>query len=58
MESTSRQVYQTQHGHKLTTVRSGLKISMENSWLAASPDDQVHDEASSPNPFSKAIEQT
>ena len=63
MENTSRQKYQryqTQKGHKLTTIRTGLKISMENLWLAASPDDQVHDEVSSPpwdlaeykNPFS------
>ena len=63
MENTSRleyRRYQTQKGHKLTTVRTGLKISMENPWLAASPDDQVHDEVSSPpwglaeykNPFS------
>ena len=52
MESTSRRdylKYQSQHGHKLTTVRTGLIISTENPWLAASPDDQVHDEDSSPH---------
>ena len=63
MENTSRQEYQryqTQKYHQLTTVGTGLKISMENPWLAATPDDQVHDEVSSPpwglaeykNPFS------
>lgn len=60
MENTLREEYQrykTQQGHKLTTVRTGL---IENPWLAASPDDQVHEEESSPpwglaeykNPFS------
>ena len=52
MESTSRQEYlqyHNQHGHKFTSVRTGLVISLENPWLAASPDDQVHDEASSPH---------
>ena len=63
MESTSRQDYQryqSQQGHKLTTVRTGLMISSENPWLATSPDDEIHDEESSPpwglaeykNPFS------
>ena len=39
MESTSRhdhQRYQSQQGHKLTTVRTGLMISSENPWLVTS----------------------
>ena len=51
MENTSRQEYQihqNQQGHKLTTLRTGLMVSSENPWLAASPDDQVFDEESSP----------
>ena len=38
-EKSTKGSYQTQKGHKLTTVTTGLKISMENPWLAASPDD-------------------
>ena len=63
MEDTSRieyQTYQKEQGHTPRTIRTGLVISSENPWLAASPDDQVHDMESSlswglaeyKNPFS------
>ena len=63
MEDTSRieyQTYQNERGHTPRTIRTGLVISSENPWLAASPDDQVHDMESSlswglaeyKNPFS------
>ena len=50
MEDTSRieyQSYQNERGHTPRTIRTGLVISSENPWLAASPDDQVHDMESS-----------
>lgn len=47
MEETARQQYvtnQCQNGHVgLETNRIGLVISVDNPWLAASPDDTVHD---------------
>ena len=40
--------YQRQHGHpNLKTHTTGLVISHENPWIAASPDDRVHDPDSS-----------
>ena len=45
MEEVSRKEYQTyqqQRGHNLSTFRTGLVISPDNPWLAASPDDRVH----------------
>lgn len=47
MERVSREryvTYQQQNGHPgLTTHSTGLVISFENPWIAASPDDRVHD---------------
>ena len=53
MEDTARKeyvTYQQQKGHpSLTTIRTGLVVSMESPWLAASPDDRVHDPSLSPS---------
>ena len=47
MENIARQqyvTYQNQKGHVgLGTHRVGLVISVDNPWLAASPDDKVYD---------------
>ena len=47
MENVSREryiAYQRQNGHpNLTTHSTGLVISFQNPWLAASPDDRVQD---------------
>ena len=47
MEEVARQQYvscQEQRGHcNLKTEKTGLVISTDNPWLAASPDDKVHD---------------
>ena len=52
MEDVARQqyvCYQQQHGHcNLTTEKTGLVISPDNPWLAASPDDKVHDPSATP----------
>ena len=49
MEDTSRndyKTYQEEHGHAITTHRTGVVISSKkkkkNPWLTASPNDQVH----------------
>ena len=47
MEDTTRQdylPYQRERGHpKLTIAKVGLVVSLDNPWLAASPDDRVTD---------------
>ena len=47
MEDTTRQdylAYQRERGHpKLTIAKVGLVVSLDNPWLAASPDDRVTD---------------
>ena len=52
MEDVARQqyvCYQQQHGHcNLTTEKADLVISPDNPWLAASPDDKVHDPSATP----------
>ena len=51
MENTARREYKTYHeerGHSLTTIRTGLVISVDHPWLAASPDDRVFDPTASP----------
>ena len=50
-EEAARQQYVScqQHGHcNLKTVITGLVISLDNPWLAASPDDKVHDPSETP----------
>ena len=51
MESEARKqyiAYQIRRGHAVQTSRTGLVISVDNPWLAASPDDQVVDQCSNP----------
>ena len=51
MESEARKQYidyQTRRGYPVQTLRTGLVISTDNPWLAASPDDRVVDQQSSP----------
>ena len=51
MESEARKDYihyQTRRGHAVQTSRTGLVISVDNPWLAASPDDRVIDQSSNP----------
>lgn len=51
MEKEARKdyiAYQIRRGHNVRTVKTGLVISIENPWLAASPDDRVFDQESSP----------
>ena len=47
MEDTTRQdyvAYQRERGHpNLTISKAGLVVSLDNPWLAASPDDRVTD---------------
>ena len=66
MESEARKDYvhyQMKRGHAVQTSRTGLVISIDNPWLAASPDDRVIDQNSNPqlglveykNPYSARI---
>ena len=51
MEETSRhedKTYQERRGHSLTTIWTGLVISVNHSWLAASPDDGIFGPTASP----------
>lgn len=52
MEETTRQEYascqQACGHHDLKTMNAGLAISLTNPWLAASPDDKVHDPTATP----------
>ena len=52
MEEAARRQYvscQQQRGHcNLKTVKTGLVISLDDPWLAASPDDKVHDPSAIP----------
>ena len=41
--------HQQQHGHSnLKTVKTGLVVLLDNPWLAASPDNKVHDPSATP----------
>ena len=51
MESEARKDYihhQMRRGHAVQTSRTWLVISVDNPWLAASPDDRVIDQSSNP----------
>ena len=57
MENVARECYtkfQQDNGHpNLTTIHTGLVISADHPWLAASPDGRVHD-PSDPHPYGLA----
>ena len=40
--------YQERRGHSITTFQTGLVISFNHPWLAASPDDRVFDPTATP----------
>ena len=51
MEQVSRREYKTyqeRRGHSITTFQTGLVISLNHPWLAASPDDRVFDPTATP----------
>ena len=52
MEPVAREqyvTYQQQNGHPgLTTIKTGLVVSLQTPWLAATPDDQVYDPTALP----------
>ena len=52
MEPVAREqyvTYQQQNHHPgLTTIKTGLVVSLQTPWLAASPDDQVYDPTTLP----------
>ena len=51
MEQVSRceyKTYQERRGHSITTFQTGLVISLNHPWLAASPDDRVFDPTATP----------
>ena len=52
MEPVAREqyiTYQQQNGYSgLTTIKTGLVVSLQTPWLAASPDDQVYDPTTFP----------